>query len=200
MTEEVRAHLFEPFFTTKEAGKGTGLGLAMVYGAVRQNGGRIEVYSEIGRGTTFKIYLPAANSAPDVAAPKPSAVTSTRTATILLVEDDARVRRFAENVLKRLGHTVHAFPNGEEALAALPSLAPAPGLLITDVVMPGLNGRVVAERIATALPKIRVLFASGYTQNVIANQGVLKEGIEFLAKPYSVAQLARRVGEMLETP
>lgn len=198
MAEEVRAHLFEPFFTTKEAGKGTGLGLAMVYGAVRQNGGRIEVYSELGRGTTFKIYLPAADSKPDVAVSKPPSFASKHTASILLIEDDARVRSFAENVLKRLGHTVRTFANGEEALAALPSLSPAPELLITDVVMPGLNGRVVAERIAAVLPRIRVLFVSGYTQNVIANQGVLKDGIEFLAKPYSVAQLARRVGEMLE--
>jgi two-component system cell cycle sensor histidine kinase/response regulator CckA len=189
MTEEVRAHLFEPFFTTKAAGKGTGLGLAMVYGAVRQNGGRIEVYSEIGQGTTFKIYLPAAKALPEVIVPKPSTFPRTRTASILLVEDDARVRHFADNVLKRLGHTVHAFPNGEEALAALTSLRPAPDLLITDVVMPGLNGRVVAERVAVV---------SGYTQNVIANQGVLKEGIEFLAKPYSVEQLARRVWEVLE--
>jgi two-component system, cell cycle sensor histidine kinase and response regulator CckA len=198
MTEEVRTHLFEPFFTTKAAGKGTGLGLAMVYGAVRQNGGRIEVYSEVNQGTTFKIYLPAAKAVPQRAAPKPSSFPKTRTTSILLVEDDARVRLFAENVLKRLGHTVHAFPNGAEALAALPSLRPVPSLLITDVVMPGLNGRVVAERVMAVLPKIRVMFVSGYTQNVIVDQGVLKDGIEFLAKPYSVEQLARRVWEVLD--
>ena len=107
------------------------------------------------------------------------------------------MRAFASNVLTRLGHTIHAFANGDEALAALDSLRPAPELLITDVIMPGVNGRVVAERAAAALPKIRVLFVSGYTQNVIVNQGVLKEGIQFLAKPYSVEQLARRVWEML---
>jgi signal transduction histidine kinase len=197
MSDEVRAHLFEPFFTTKEAGKGTGLGLAMVYGAVRQNGGRIEVYSELERGTTFKIYLPAAKSLPQPASPTTSPFPRTRTSSILLVEDDARVRAFASNVLTRLGHTIHAFANGDEALAALDSLRPAPELLITDVIMPGVNGRVVAERAAAALPKIRVLFVSGYTQNVIVNQGVLKEGIQFLAKPYSVEQLARRVWEML---
>jgi two-component system, cell cycle sensor histidine kinase and response regulator CckA len=198
MTEDVRAHLFEPFFTTKAAGKGTGLGLAMVYGAVRQNGGRIEVYSELNQGTTFKIYLPAAKSIPQQVIPKQSSFPKTRTTSILLVEDDARVRLFAESVLKRLGHTVHAFPNGPEALAALASLRPAPGLLITDVVMPGLNGRVVAERVMAVLPRIRVMFVSGYTQNVIVDQGVLKEGIEFLAKPYSVEQLARRVWEVLD--
>jgi PAS domain S-box-containing protein len=198
MTEDVRAHLFEPFFTTKVAGKGTGLGLAMVYGAVQQNGGRIEVYSEVSQGTTFKIYLPAATTAPDHVAPKELRFQRTHTTSILLVEDDARVRLFAENVLKRLGHTVHTFSNGEDALAALSSLRPAPALLITDVVMPGLNGRVVADRVAAVLPSIRVMFVSGYTQNVIVNQGVLKEGIEFLAKPYSVEQLARRVWEVLE--
>jgi two-component system cell cycle sensor histidine kinase/response regulator CckA len=197
MSEEVRIHLFEPFFTTKEAGKGTGLGLAMVYGAVRQNGGRIEVYSEMQQGTTFKIYLPAAKTVPEPIIPKASSFPRARTTSILLVEDDARVRLFAEKVLRRLGHTVHTYPNGEEALAALESLRPAPDLLITDVVMPGLNGRVVAERVTAILPNVRVMFVSGYTQNVIVNQGVLKQGIEFLAKPYSVEQLARRVWEVL---
>jgi two-component system, cell cycle sensor histidine kinase and response regulator CckA len=198
MTEEVRAHLFEPFFTTKAAGKGTGLGLAMVYGAVRQNGGRIEVYSEINRGTTFKIYLRAAKSVPAPSTPKQRSFSRTRTTSILLVEDDASVRSFGENVLRRLGHTVHAFPNGEEALAALGSLQPTPALLITDVVMPGLNGRGLADRVTAVFPDVRVIFVSGYTQNVIASQGVLKEGIDFLAKPYSVEQLAHRVWEVLE--
>jgi PAS domain S-box-containing protein len=199
MTEEVRAHLFEPFFTTKEAGKGTGLGLAMVYGAVRQNGGRIEVYSEVGRGTTFKIYLPAQAATRDTL-PQPSSVPRARSTSIMLVEDDSRVRAFAQGVLTRLGHTVHSFPNGDTALAALSSLSPTPELLMTDVVMPGMNGRVLAERVAAILPTIRVLFASGYTQNVIVNQGVLKDGIEFLAKPYSVDQLARRIAKLVEKP
>ncbi|MES1173034.1 MAG: PAS domain S-box protein [Myxococcales bacterium] len=200
MTEEVQALLFEPFFTTKAAGKGTGLGLAMVYGAVRQNGGRIEVYSELGRGTAFKIYLPAAKSAPVAALPRTASPTKTRTTSVLLVEDDARVRLFATNVLTRLGHHVHAFASGDDALAALPALRPTPELLLTDVMMPGLNGRVVAERVAAVVPKIRVLFVSGYSQNVIASQGVLKEGIEFLPKPYSVEQLASRIGEVLQGP
>jgi CheY-like chemotaxis protein len=118
----------------------------------------------------------------------------------LLVEDDARVRLFATNVLTRLGHHVHAFASGDDALAALPALRPTPELLLTDVMMPGLNGRVVAERVAAVVPKIRVLFVSGYSQNVIASQGVLKEGIEFLPKPYSVEQLASRIGEVLQGP
>lgn len=196
MSEEVRSHLFEPFFTTKDAGKGTGLGLAMVYGAVQQNGGRIEVYSEPGRGTTFKIYLPAQKAARTAPLPTSTAPT-TRATSILLVEDDERVRAFAELVLTRSGHTVHAFPNGEAALAALTSLKPTPELLITDVVMPGMNGRVLSERVAATLPKIRALFTSGYTQNVIVNQGVLQDGIEFLAKPYSVEQLAQRIAQLM---
>jgi PAS domain S-box-containing protein len=199
MSEEVRTHLFEPFFTTKEAGKGTGLGLAMVYGAVQQNGGRIEVYSEVGRGTTFKIYLPAQAATRDTL-PQTSSVPRARSTSIMLVEDDSRVRAFAQGVLTRLGHIVHPFANGEAALAALSSLSPTPELLMTDVVMPGMNGRVLAERVAGILPTIRVLFASGYTQNVIVNQGVLKDGIEFLAKPYSVDQLARRIARLVEKP
>jgi PAS domain S-box-containing protein len=199
MSEEVRSHLFEPFFTTKDAGKGTGLGLAMVYGAVQQNGGRIEVCSEPGRGTTFKIYLPAQAAGRD-ALPQLSTVRSTRSTCILLVEDDTSVRSFAQHVLARLGHTVHAFPDGDSALTALSGLRPTPELLITDVVMPGMNGRVLSTRVLAVLPTIRVLFTSGYTQDVIVNQGILDEGIEFLGKPYSIEQLARRIGELMEKP
>ena len=115
-----------------------------------------------------------------------------------MVEDDARVRSFAQQVLTRLGHTVHTFPNGEAAVAALTSLRPAPELLITDVVMPGMNGRVLSERVAAVLPGVRALFTSGYTQNVIVSQGVLHDGIEFLAKPYSVEQLAQRIAQLME--
>jgi two-component system cell cycle sensor histidine kinase/response regulator CckA len=198
MSDEERAHLFEPFFTTKERGKGTGLGLAMVYGAVQQNGGRIEVYSELGQGTTFKIYLPVVEGEPQQASEPPMVASGTRSATIVLVEDNPRVCRLANQALTSLGHHVRAFASGADALQALPSLSPVPELLITDVVMPGMNGRVLAERVAALLPNIRVLFVSGYTENVIVNRGVLKHGIEFLAKPYSVEQLARRVREVLE--
>jgi signal transduction histidine kinase/ActR/RegA family two-component response regulator len=197
MTEEVRAHLFEPFFTTKDVGKGTGLGLAMVYGAVRQNRGHIEVHSEVDDGSIFKIYLPAATGVAAAAPPAPAAaVARARQASIVLVEDDDAVRSFATNALARFGHEIHAFANGEEALAALSSLRPTPELLITDVIMPGMNGRVLAEHVAARLPNIRVLFVSGYPQDVMA-EAASNVGIEFLAKPYSVEQLARRAGEML---
>ncbi|HEX6277097.1 MAG TPA: PAS domain S-box protein [Polyangiaceae bacterium] len=197
MSEEVRAHLFEPFFTTKGAGKGTGLGLAMVYGAVRQNGGYVAVDSVLHRGTTFKIHLPAATGASQSANERTSLDVATGTASVLLVEDDDKVRSLTKKVLQGFGYTLHDFANGEDALAALASLRPVPELLISDVIMPGINGRVLAERVLAALPGIRVLFVSGYTQDVIAEHGVLKAGIEFLAKPYSIEQLSHRVHEIL---
>jgi two-component system cell cycle sensor histidine kinase/response regulator CckA len=200
MSDEARAHLFEPFFTTKGPGKGTGLGLAMVYGAVQQNGGRIEVYSEPDLGTTFKIYLPRVASAdPEVRLPELPGPRAGGEA-VLLVEDDDRVRAFATAVLERFGYKVCAFQEPARALAALPALDPPPDLLVTDVVMPGMNGRALAERVASLIPAMRVLFVSGYTENVIVHHGVLKENIEFLAKPYSVDQLARRVREVLDAP
>jgi PAS domain S-box-containing protein len=197
MSDDVRARLFEPFFTTKGPGQGTGLGLAMVYGAVQQNGGRIEVVSEPNQGTTFRIFLPPADGAPARPSPRPPAADGSRRATILLVEDDARVRRQANNALTSLGHGVHVFANGADALNALASLRPVPELLITDVVMPGMNGRVLAERAAAMLPGLRVLFVSGYAEDAIVERGILKTGIEFLAKPYSVEQLGRRIREVL---
>ncbi len=196
MSEEVREHLFEPFFTTKEPGRGTGLGLAMVYGAVQQNGGRIEVSSEVNRGTTFKVYLPAAGGRPRRDSAPPAVAAGVRRASIVLVEDDPRVRKVAHVALTRLGYDVHAFASGADALGGLASLA-SPELLITDVIMPGMNGRVLAERLAALVPAIRVLFVSGYTEHFIVDRGVLKKGIEFLAKPYSIEQLARRVRDVL---
>jgi DNA-binding NtrC family response regulator len=170
----------------------------MVYGAVQQNGGRIEVYSEPDHGTTFKIYLPRVPSAaPEVGLPeRPSPRSGGET--ILLVEDDDRVRSFAATVLERFRYKVHAFQTPARALAALPELSPQPELLITDVVMPGMNGRALSERVASIIPAMRVLFVSGYTENVIMHHGVLKDDIEFLAKPYSVDQLAQRVRDVLD--
>jgi len=198
MSEEARAHLFEPFFTTKGPGKGTGLGLAMVYGAVQQNGGRIEVYSEPEHGTTFKIYLPRVSSAEREANGSPWQSPRSGGELILLVEDDERVRTFATTVLERFGYKVHAYPAPAHALLALPEMHPPPSLLVTDVVMPGMNGRALAERVTQLVPSMRVLFVSGYTENVIVQHGVLKDDIEFLAKPYSVDQLARRVRDVLD--
>ncbi|MEI9938647.1 MAG: PAS domain S-box protein [Pseudomonadota bacterium] len=198
MSEDARAHLFEPFFTTKGPGKGTGLGLAMVYGAIQQNGGRIEVDSQPQLGTSFKIYLPRVAAAErEVRVPERPSPRSGGEA-ILLVEDDDRVRSFAASVLERFGYQVHAFQAPARALAALPKLNPPPDLLVTDVVMPGMNGRALSEQVTSLIPTMKVLFVSGYAENVIVHHGVLKEDIEFLAKPYSVDQLARRVREVLD--
>jgi CheY-like chemotaxis protein len=200
MSGEVRAHLFEPFFTTKQPGRGTGLGLPMVYGAVQQNGGRIEVRSEPNEGTTFRIYLPAAEGVPDRPPAREPVAVVPAGATTLLVEDDTVVRRLAKEALTSVGYHVHAFADGAEALQALPSLRPVPELLITDVIMPGMNGKVLATRVAAVLPDIRVLFVSGYTEDFIVERGVLQKGIEFLAKPYTLEQLERRAREVLEGP
>lgn len=198
MSEEARAHLFEPFFTTKGPGKGTGLGLAMVYGAVQQNGGRIEVCSEPEHGTTFEIYLPRVSPAEREAGSAERQSPRSGGESILLVEDDERVRTFATTVLSRFGYEVHAYPAPAHALAALPELRPPPSLLVTDVVMPGMNGRALSERVTQLVPSMKVLFVSGYTENVIVHHGVLKDELEFLAKPYSVDQLAQRVREVLD--
>jgi two-component system cell cycle sensor histidine kinase/response regulator CckA len=198
--DDVRAHLFEPFFTTKESGSGTGLGLSMVYGAVKQNGGHIEVYSEMGHGATFKVFLPAVHEQPDVAVepfvgPRPSGVE-----TIVLVEDEEHVRTIASLMLSRQGYAVHAFADGPSAIAAVETMTDELHLLITDVVMPRMNGQVLTQRLLELRPTIRVLFTSGYTANVIVHHGVLNQGVEFLPKPYSLERLARRVREVLDKP
>jgi len=198
MTDTVRTNLFEPFFTTKEAGRGTGLGLAMVYGAVKQNGGQIEVYSELGHGTTFKIYLPAVSDRPGAALESSSEHRPPGTEAIVLVEDEEHVRAIASRMLGHLGYTVHAFGDGPSAIAAVTQMAEIPPLLVTDVVMPGMNGQVLMERLLELRPSMRALFTSGYTANVIVHHGVLREGIEFLAKPYSLDLLAQRVREVLD--
>jgi CheY-like chemotaxis protein len=198
MSAEVRANLFEPFYTTKEAGRGTGLGLAMVYGAVKQNGGHIEVYSEPGHGTTFKIYLPVVDEQAEPAQEPRSELRPRGKEAILLVEDDERVRLVASRMLERLGYTVHAFADGPSAIAAVERMSEVPPLLITDVVMPTMNGQILTRRLTALRPSLKVLFTSGYTANVIVHHGVLEEGIEFLAKPYSLDQLARRVRDVLD--
>jgi two-component system cell cycle sensor histidine kinase/response regulator CckA len=200
MRDEVRAHLFEPFFTTKESGSGTGLGLSMVYGAVKQNGGHIEVYSEAGHGATFKIFLPAVDLPPDAAVESTSEPRPRGNETIVLVEDEEHVRSIASLMLRRQGYTVHAYSDGLAAISGVESMAGRLDLVITDVVMPRMNGQVLTQRLQQLRPSIRVLFTSGYTANVIVQHGVLKEGVEFLAKPYSLERLARRVREVLDKP
>jgi PAS domain S-box-containing protein len=199
MTAEVKQHIFEPFFTTKPLGKGTGLGLATSYGAVKQHGGSIEVYSEPGHGTTFKIYFPRLME--EVARHKEPTRTEELpggTETILLVEDDPGVLDFSLGVLKHLGYQVLAAASGEAALAQAEAHPAVIHLLITDVIMPGMNGRILADRLVSKRPDLRVLFSSGYTENVIVHHGVLEEGISFLGKPFTVLSLARKVRDVLD--
>jgi len=193
-------HIFEPFFSTKnkDQGKGTGLGLAMVYGFIRQSRGVINVYSEPGQGTTFKVYLPRALE--PAAQPLPERADAVRGGTerILVVEDDELVRRFACQQLEALGYRVVEAADGQEALRKLEDHTDV-ALLFTDVVMPGgMNGRQLADAVAAARPEVRVLFTSGYTENAIIHHGRLDPGVNLLAKPYRREELARRVREALD--
>ena len=197
MTEATKQRLFEPFFTTKEQGHGTGLGLAIVYGAVKQNNGHIEVHSEQGRGSSFRIYLPRVDEPADSVRVKAAVPTTRGHETILLVEDDAMVRAIALRMLVRQGYRVLPYPDGESALVGIRNIDEPIDLLITDVIMPRMNGRELAEQVKLLRPTVKVLFTSGYTQNLIAQQGILEAGIQFLAKPYSVDLLSGRVRELL---
>ena len=199
MDEATRMRIFEPFFTTKESGEGTGLGLATVYGIVKQSGGSIWAYSEPGRGTTFKIYLPRTDVAP--APPRPvvdRTVVAGRGETILLVEDDSAVRRLARRFLVSAGYTVLEAGNGDEALLMAGRTDGAIDLLLTDVIMPGMIGSELAARLHEVSPGLRVLYASGYTDDVILRRGVLENTAAFLAKPYTRDELTRKVRKMLD--
>jgi signal transduction histidine kinase/ActR/RegA family two-component response regulator len=201
LSEEVRSRLFEPFFTTKPPGAGTGLGLAMVLGAVKQNGGLVDVYSEPGRGTTFKVYFPevleAAEELPPLARAGDDPPRGSET--ILLVEDDAGVRALASRLLGGLGYHVVATANAAEALAVIHARSGRPfDLLFTDLVLPGRSGRELAEELQTERAVNRVLFTSGYTEDVVIRHGVLARGIAFLPKPYTRDLLARKVREVLD--
>lgn len=201
MSPEVKTRLFEPFFTTKEAGHGTGLGLATVYGIVKQSGGHVAVYSEFGVGTTVKIYLPRTEQAKVDPKPTSGILTPPRgSETILLVEDDHAVRALTRHVLVEWGYTVLPAAEGDEAIRIAKGHNGPIRLIITDVVMPGSGGRVVAEKIVTRHPEAVVLFVSGYTDDAIVRHGVLSQGVNFLQKPYSPIDLAFKVRELLDAP
>jgi len=198
MDKETRAQLFEPFFTTKVSGKGTGLGLATVYGVVKQNDGFINVYSEPGQGTTFKIYLPRC-AADDVSRPEAAEVSAPPggTETVLLVEDEEMILNLGRSMLERLGYTVLAANTVAEAMRLVGEHASEIALCITDVVMPEMNGRELAARLMAVKPALRCLFMSGYTADVIAHRGMLENGVLFLQKPFSIQELAIKVREAL---
>ncbi len=199
MSPEVQARIFEPFFTTKEVGKGTGLGLSTVYGIVKQSGGFIWVYSEVGHGSTFKIYLPRVDQPADSAGAERRTKDVLRgSETILLVEDDSQLRQLASAVLSHCGYKVLVATGPDEGLAIAKANHQNIHLMITDVVMPGMNGRQLAEKVLQVAPSMKVLYISGYTNNAIVHYGVLDPGLWFLPKPFSLAALMGKVREVLD--
>ncbi len=199
MSEEVKGHLFEPFFTTKPEGKGTGLGLATCFGIVKQNAGHINVYSELGRGTAFKIYFPRVQSAlePARVRTKPAEVAGGKE-TVLLVEDEPAVRELAAFTLREKGYTVLEAVNGEEGLRTARWHDGKIDLVLTDVIMPVMGGKEMADALHSSHPNTKVLFTTGYTEDAIGDHGVLRPGMVFLQKPYVTATLARKVREVLD--
>jgi CheY-like chemotaxis protein len=200
MTDKVKALLFEAFFTTKPLGKGTGLGLATCHTIVHQCGGHIRVESEVGEGTVFKVYFPRVAQAVDVTArPLRTGPLPRGTETLLVVEDEPSVRHLARSVLDNLGYEVLSALNGQDALHVVREHKGAPvRLVITDVIMPLMGGKVMAEWLKATYPDLKILFTSGYTDEAIADQGVLETGVEFLPKPYTPAGLARKVRQLLD--
>ena len=199
MDAETQAHIFEPFFTTKEKGKGTGLGLAMVYGTIKQSGGYVWVYSEPGQGTTFKIYLPRVEEvAESVEGMEMRGRPVTGSETILLVEDEGVVRALATSVLQDLGYKVLPSTSPEDALHIGERHTGPIDLLLTDVVLPGMSGRKVADHLTFLRPTMKVLYMSGYTDYAVARHGVLETNTVFLQKPFTPTSLARKVREVLD--
>lgn len=202
MTPEVQAHLFEPFFTTKERGKGTGLGLATAYGAVKQSGGHMSVESSLGEGSTFKILLPASPVQPEIKEsapiPKPAEEPTQGGETILVVEDEKELLRFIVRVLRRAGYVVLSAENAANALELARQYKDSIQLLLTDVVMPGRTGKELWEELQPLRPDLRVLFISGYAQNILGEQGSRPSETPLLSKPFSAAQLERKICEVLD--
>jgi len=194
-----RKRLFEPFFTTKPKGKGTGLGLATVYGVARQSGGHINVNSEMGHGTMFKVFLPCTDESEAACHAGPEGQRPLRGhETILLVEDEEVVRRFAHRVLENYGYTVHAVADPLEAIAFAGTRSDAIHIIVTDVVLPDMNGHAMATLLLQEHPESKVLYMSGYADHAIVHHGVLDQGMSFLPKPFTAEALAKSVREVLE--
>jgi len=199
MDPVTRARIFEPFFTTKAPGKGTGLGLSTVYGIVKQSGGFIWVYSEVGQGSSFKVYLPQVTEAPDTDQPEQTVVSSSGTETILLVEDDEHLRKVAIRFLEPAGYSVLPTAGGEEALRLIERYEGTVHLMLTDVVMPGMSGRELAGRLAQTRPGMRVLYMSGYTDDTIVRHGLLEGKVALVNKPFTSTVLLRKIRQVLDS-
>jgi CheY-like chemotaxis protein len=199
MDEDTVSRIFEPFFTTKEVGQGTGLGLSMVYGIAKQSGGFITVRSRPSAGSTFELYLPAVADERVAATLAPPLAACRGTETILLVEDSDAVRNLAKRILRGLGYTVLTAHDGREALELASTDQSRIDLLLTDVVMPNMCGRQLAEEITSRRPSIKVLYMSGYTDDVIIQKGVHERGADFIEKPFTAATLGERVRARLDS-
>jgi PAS domain S-box-containing protein len=198
ITPQVQARLFEPFFTTKEPGMGTGLGLATVYGIVKRTGGSVNVYSEVGKGTSFRVYIPRAGAAEMLEdAPAPVPLPRAGTQTVLVVEDEDGLRELAKRLLERQGYTVLAASDADQALQLFDQ-NPAIDVLLTDVVMPGTSGPELTRALAERRPGLKVIYMSGYTENAIVHHGVLKPGVAFIHKPFTSDTLSRKIREVLD--
>jgi len=200
ISQELQARIFEPFFTTKERGKGTGLGLATVYGIVKQSGGHVSVYSEVGMGTSFTVYLPRVNDPLETTPSRPASGPEGGTETILLVEDQPTLRELFGTMLNQRGYRVLTAASPAEALELSKSCADKVHVLMTDVVLPGMNGRALAEQFAEIRPGIKILFISAFTETVVAQNGKLASGTTFLQKPFTHKDLARKLREILDQP
>jgi two-component system cell cycle sensor histidine kinase/response regulator CckA len=199
MSAETKSRMFEPFYTTKEQGKGTGLGLAIVFGIIKQNGGQIFVHSEPGAGTTFKVYFPLVAAAIQSQDAEVQETPTRGTETILLVEDEEGVRESTAEYLVEKGYTVLKATGGPRALEIAAEYAGSIDLLLTDLIMPEMSGRELSERIATARPQIRVVFMSGYSNNLLSNHQILDPKHTLLQKPFRLETLGRRVREALRS-
>ena len=199
MPKEVQDKAFDPFFTTKEPGQGTGLGLSQVYGFVRQSGGHVKIYSELGEGTTIRIYLPRCHAEATLSEKADLRVVgSPGGETILIAEDEPAVRAYLADTLRELNYEVRAFPDGAAVLAAFAAGPVKADLLLTDIVMPGLNGRQLTDELLARDPSLRVLYMTGYSRNAIVHQGRLDPGVSLLSKPITQVMLARKIRELLD--
>jgi len=199
MPREVQEKAFDPFFTTKQPGQGTGLGLSQVYGFVKQSGGEIKIYSEVGHGTTIRIYLPRAAASPETDGQSDAPVVgSSGSETVLVVEDECDVRSYLVETLKDLNYRVREAANGGAALALFDANPIRIDLLLTDIVMPGLNGRELADQLHHRQSGLRVLFMTGYSRDAIVHQGRLDPGVSLLQKPVTQALLATKIREILD--